>query len=151
MSNMFPSTLGNPSFFTTIYIIISFVIIYPSFSSEKKFYTIVLIFGLLFDIMYTSSFIYNMVSFLVLGIFVRILYNIFPENYFTTNIISIITISLYHVLSFIIFSLVGSINYDFILLFDIIIHSILMTIFYTSISYFVMKYIYNKLNIKYIK
>lgn len=29
MSNIFPSTLSNISYFTTIYIIISFAIIYP--------------------------------------------------------------------------------------------------------------------------
>ena len=37
------------------------------------------------------------------------------------------------------------------LMFNIIIHSIFMTIIYTSISYFTMKFMYNKFDIKYIK
>ena len=37
MSNIFPSTLSNISYFTTIYIIISFSIIYPYFYNDKKF------------------------------------------------------------------------------------------------------------------
>lgn len=41
-------------------------------------------------------------------------------------------------------------DYSIILLFNIIIHSIFMTIIYTSISYFIMKFMYNKFDIKYI-
>ena len=151
MSNIFPSTLSDVSVFSTIYILISITIIYPYFSNERKYYLLVIIFGVLFDILYTGTFIYNMVIFLVLGILVKIFNNMFPENVFTTNIISVIVVSLYHVLSFIILSIVGSINYDFILLVNIILGSVLMTIIYTSVSYYVIKFIYNKFNIKQIK
>ena len=151
MSNIFPSTLTDISCFTTIYIIISFVIIYPYFDSEKKYYILLIIFGLLFDILYTGSFILNMILFLMVGVFIKILNNIFPENVFTTNLISIGSITLYHILSFIILSLVSNINYDFMLLINIVIHSILMTIIYTSISYFSMKFVYKKFNVRYIK
>lgn len=151
MSNIFPSTLSNVSIFSTIYIIISFVIIYPYFNNERKYYLLILIFGILFDILYTGTFIFNMVLFLVLGILVKILNNVFPENVFTTNIISFIVICSYHILSFIILSIVGSVNYDFMLLINIILGSILMTIIYTSISYYIMKFIYGKFNIKQIK
>lgn len=151
MSNIFPSTLTNISYFTTIYIIISFVILYSYFNSEKKYYILLIIFGLLFDILYTGTFIFNMVIFLVIGLVIKILNNLFPENIVTTNLISIISIILYHVISFIILNLVSSINYDFMLLINIIIHSIIMTIIYTSISYFSIRYIFNKFNIKQIK
>ena len=42
-------------------------------------------------------------------------------------------------------------DYNIMLLFNIIIHSIFMTIIYTSISYFIIKFMYNKFGIKYIK
>lgn len=151
MSNIFPSTLTNVSYFTTIYIIISFVIIYPYFSNEKKYYILLIIFGLLFDILYTGTFILNLVLFLVIGIIIKMLNNVFPENVFTTNIISVIGISLYHIFSFVILSLVSSINYDFMLLINVVIRSIFMTAVYTSISYFAMKFIYDKFSIKQIK
>ena len=54
MSNIFPSTLSNISYFTTIYIIISFAIIYPYFDNDKKFFILIFIFGILFDILYTD-------------------------------------------------------------------------------------------------
>ena len=151
MSSIFPSTLSNISIFTTIYIIISFVIIYPYFTNKKKYYLLLIIFGLLFDILYTSTFILNMVIFLTIGIIIKILNNNFPENIITTNVISIITISTYHILSYIILSMVSNINYNILLLINIIIHSIIMTITYTTISYYILKIIMSKLNIKHIK
>ena len=151
MSVIFPSTLANPSYFTTIYIIIASVIIYPYFNNEKKYYLLLIIFGLFFDILYTSTFILNAVLFFSIGICIKLLNNIFPENVFTTNIISIATISIYHTLSFIILNLLGNINYDFILLINIISHSIIMTVIYTSISYFIIKIIYKNFGIKQIK
>lgn len=151
MSNLFPSTLSQASYFTTIYIIISFVIIYPYFDNEKKYYMLLIIFGLLFDILYTSTFVLNMVLFFVLGICIKMFNNIFPENIMTTNIISVVSIILYHVFSFVILSLVSNINYDFILLVNIVIRSIFMTLVYTTISYFVMKFIYGKFSVKHIK
>lgn len=151
MSNIFHSTLTNISYFTTIYIIISFVILYPYFNSEKKYYILLIIFGLLFDILYTGTFIFNMVLFLIIGIVIKILNNLFPENIVTTNLISIISIIVYHVTSFIILNLFSSINYDIMLLINIIIRSFTMTIIYTTISYFGIRYIFNKFNIKQIK
>lgn len=151
MSNIFPSTLSNISYFTTIYIIISFAIIYPYFDNDKKFFMLIFIFGILFDILYTSTIFVNTFIFIIIGIVIKILYNVLPENVFMTNIISYIGIIIYHILSFAILMITGYMNYNIILLFNIIIHSIFMTIIYTSISYFVIKFIYNKFGIKYIK
>lgn len=151
MSNIFPSTLSNISYFTTIYTIISFVNIYPYFDNDKKYYLLILIFGILFDVLYTSTFFINIFIFIIIGIIIKLLYNLFPENIFMTNIISYICIIIYHILSFIILVIVGYNDYNIMLLFNIIIHSIFMTIIYTSISYFIIKFMYNKFGIKYIK
>ena len=43
MSNIFPSTLSNISYFTTIYVIIAFGIIYPYFDNDKKFFILIFI------------------------------------------------------------------------------------------------------------
>lgn len=151
MSNIFSSTLSNISYFTTIYIVISFVILYSYFSNERKYYLLLIIFGLLFDILYTGTFVFNMTLFFVIGIVIKMLNNVFPENIFTINLISVIVISLYHLLSFIILSLVSGTHYEFILLINIITHSIISTVIYTSVSYFVMKFIFEKFNVKQIK
>ena len=54
-------------------------------------------------------------------------------------------------LLFVILNLTTSGVYGISLLLEIITHSIIMTIIYSSISYLVIKFIYNKLDIKQIK
>lgn len=151
MSNMFPSTLSSISYFTTIYLIIAFTIIYPYFDNDKKYFILIFVFGILFDILYTSTFMVNTFIFIIIGIVIKILYNILSDNVFVTNIISYVGIIIYHLLSFIILIITGYGDYSIILLFNIIIHSIIMTIIYTSISYFIIKFLYKKFDVKYIK
>ena len=151
MSNIFPTTFGNVSCFSTIYTIIAFVIIYPYFTNEKKYYILIIIFGCLFDILYTSTILINLMLFIIVAIVIKVLNNFISDNIFMTNIISIICIIIYHLLLFVILNLTTSGVYGISLLLEIITHSIIMTIIYSSISYLVIKFIYNKLDIKQIK
>ena len=141
MSNIFASSLTDVSYFTTIYTVISFVVIYPYFYNKKKYYILLIIFGILFDALYTSTFIVNVFIFLGIGFVI----------YLLNNIISIIAIITYHLLSFIILSIAGYANYSFLLLGRIIVHSIIMTIIYTSLSYLAIKTLFNRFDIKEIK
>lgn len=151
MASIFPATLGSVSYFTTIYTIIALVVIYPYFANEKKYYILVVIFGALFDILYTSTLLINVVFFLLIAVIIKVLNTIMSDNIFTTNVISIISIIIYHLLSFVILNLETSQTYSLILLGKIITHSILMTIIYTTISYVIIKLIYNKLDMKQVK
>lgn len=148
ISNLIPFDIINPSFFKTIYTIISLVIIYNYFDNKKKYFIILIILGLLFDIVYTNTFLVNIVIFITLYI---ILYNIdylMPTNIITINIKSIICISFYHILTYIILLLANYNSYDFNLLLLIIVRSIIMTIIYTTISYFILNKIYKDKKIK---
>lgn len=151
MSNIFASSLTDVSYFTTIYTVISFVVIYPYFYNKKKYYILLIIFGILFDALYTSTFIVNVFIFLGIGFVIYLFNNILSDNIFMINIISIIAIITYHLLSFIILSIAGYANYSFLLLGRIIVHSIIMTIIYTSLSYLVIKTLFNRFDIKEIK
>lgn len=151
MAGIFPATLGDVSYFTTIYTVIALVVVYPYFANEKKYYILVLIFGTLFGVLYTSSLIVNIVLFLLITFVIKLLNDFMPDNIFIVNIISIICIIIYHTLSFVILNLVTSQTYSLFLLGNIIIHSIFMTLIYTSISYFILKIIYNKFDMKHIK
>ena len=151
MSNIFASSLTDVSYFTTIYTVISFVVIYPYFYNKKKYYILLIIFGILFDALYTSTFIVHVFIFLGICFVIYLLNNILSDNIFMINIISIIAIITYHLLSFIILSIAGYANYSFLLLGRIIVHSIIMTIIYTSLSYLVIKTLFNRFDIKEIK
>ena len=151
MSNFFSSTLTNVSLFSTIYTIVGLVILYPHFNNDKKFYLLVIVFGILFDILYTPTFMFNLILFAIIGIVIKILCNVLSENLFMTNLISFIVITVYHLLCFIILCLFSSISYNFSILINIILGSIIMTIIYTTISYYIIRYIFNRFGIKYIK
>ncbi len=151
MSNIFVTTLNNVSTFTTIYTIIALVVIYPYFASDKKYFLLVIIFGFLFDTIYTSTILLNLTIFLVISLLIKTLNNIISDNIIMTNIISLISVATYHILTFIILNIVTSKSYSIILLGKILTHSIIMTIIYTSISYIIIKYLYSRLSIKQIK
>ncbi len=151
MSNVFPSTISHISYFMTIYTIIGLTIIYPYFNSNKKYYILVIVFAFIFDTMYTSTFLVNIIIFLLVTIVIRIFSNILSDNIFMSNIISLISITTYHILSFIILNVLSYSKYSFALLGNVLLHSIIMTIIYTSISYVVVNYMFDKKNVKYIK
>ena len=64
ISNIVPFNLVDPSYFKTIYSLISLVIIYNYFDNKKKYLSILVILGILFDIVYTNTFILNIIVFL---------------------------------------------------------------------------------------
>lgn len=148
ISNLIPFNLVNPSYFKTIYSIISLVIIYNYFDNKKKYLSILIILGILFDIAYTNTFILNIVIFLIIYIILSYLDYIIPTNIITINIKSITCISSYHILTYIILLLSNYNNYSIKLLGIILIRSIIMTIIYTTISYLIINKIYDNKRIK---
>ncbi len=151
MSNIFFSTLSDVSIFSTIYTIVAVVVIYPYFMNEKKYFLIVGFWGLLFDFVYTSTFPLNLLIFLLIGFIVKLLNNLLQSNVLTNNLISFLCIVFYHIFSFVILTIVEYGDYNIMLLFNIIIHSILMTLIYATVGYFIFKLIFSKFGLKQIK
>ena len=148
ISNHLPFNLVDPSWFKTIYSIIALVIIYNYFDNKTKYTLILLVLGLFFDIVYTNTFILNIIVFLVIYLILSNLDYLMPNNIITINIKSIICISTYHILTYIILLLSNYNDYSIKLLFIIIIRSIVMTIIYTTISYLLMNKIYDEKRVK---
>lgn len=148
ISNLIPFNLVNPSYFKTIYSIISLVIIYNYFDNKTKYLSILIILGIFFDIVYTNTFILNVVIFLIIYIILSSLDYLIPNNIITINIKSITCISSYHILTYIILLLSNYNNYSIKLLGIILIRSIIVTIIYTTISYLIINKIYDNKKIK---
>ena len=137
LSNYFNFSLINPSLFKTIYTIIALVVILPYFNNDKKYLYILFGTAILFDIVYTNTFILNIVLFFLI--------------YILNKFLDILSVTLYYILTFIILNIVKYNEYSFSLLLNIITHSIIMTIIYTTILYLLTKYLYGKFNIKQIR
>lgn len=148
MSSITSFSLVNPGYFRTIYSIISLIVIYNYFDNKKKYLWIMLVVGILFDIVYTNTFIVNIVILFVIYIVLVNLDYVIPTNIITINIKSIVCICLYHILTYIILLLANYNSYNMRLLFLIIRGSIIMTIVYSTISYLIMNKIYGDKRIK---
>lgn len=151
MSNYVSINLVDPSIFRTIYSIIAIVVIYDYFKDDRKYLYIILILGILFDIVYTNTFILNIIIFLIIYLILEKLDYLIPTNLLTINLKALISIFIYHIMTYLILLMVHYNNYNLSLLWMIIIRSIIMTIIYTSISYIIIKKIADKKNLKKIK
>ncbi len=143
-SNFISTDIYNPSIFRTIYTVISLIIIYNYFDNDNKYLKILFVLGLLFDIVYTNTFLLNIFIFIVIYIIMKLINDYIPNNLFTINIKALLGIFIYHFLSYIILLIVHYDNYSSKLLFLILFRSIIMTIIYTSFSYIIIKKIYYK-------
>ena len=150
-SNNIAYSITSPSWFSTIYTLICLFVIYPYFSNQKKYFYLLISCAILFDVVYTGTFLVNLSIFIILYFIINKINFWLPNNLLMTNILSLIGIIMYHVLCFIILSIVRYNTYDVNLLLNIITHSIISTIIYTSILYIVLSKIYDRLNIKQIK
>lgn len=151
LSNYMSINIIDPSYFRTIYSIISLVIIYNYFDNNTKYLKILLVLGMFFDIVYTNTFLLNVVIFLIIYLIIKKINIFIPNNIFTINLKSILSITIYHILSYLILLLSNYHNYSIRLLTLILSRSIIVTIIYTTISYLVLKKIYFKIYDKKIK
>lgn len=151
MSNYVSINLIDPSIFRTIYSLVALVIIYDYFKNDRKYLYIIVTLGILFDIVYTNTFILNIIVFLVIYLILEKLDYLIPTNLLTINLKTLISIFTYHIMTYLILLMVHYNNYNLSLLWKILTRSIIMTIIYTSISYLVIKKIADKNNLKKIK
>ena len=98
LSNYISTSIIDPSYFRTIYSVISLVVIFSYFENQKKYLYILLIIGALFDIVYTNTFLLNIVIFFLIYLIINILNNFIPNNILTINLKSLLAILIYHTL-----------------------------------------------------
>ena len=151
MSCYFSSSFASLNIFSTLYTLIALIVIFPYFYNEKKYYILLIIFGVLMDIIYTNTFMMNVILFIIISFLVRILNYLLPENVLMLNVISVSGIIFYYVLSFVILRIIDYNVYPISILFDVCVNSILMTIIYTSMLYFLSKYLFIKFDKKQIR
>ena len=144
MSNYVGMSIGSFSYFRTIYSVISLVIIYNYFDNDNKYLKILIVLGFLFDIVYTNTLLINIFIFLIIYFMIKLLNEYIPNNLVTISIKSLIAISIYHILSYLILLLAHYDNYSYKLLLTELRSSIIMTIIYTLISYILISKVYFK-------
>lgn len=150
-SNYLGYTYNTLSIFSTIYVLIALLILNPYFENKRKYFTLLIIFGLIIDIAYTNTFILNTCIFIACYYVSKVFHFFLPYNIITINISNLLSIYTYHIISFIFLNLFKYDAYPFSSLLKILNHSILMTIIYSSIIYLIIVLIKNKLELKEVK
>ena len=91
VSNYLGFELLNLSYFKTIYIVVALVITYNYFNTPKKYLYIILLTGALFDIVYTNTFMLNIIIFLLIYYILTKLDYLIPNNLLTINLKSLVS------------------------------------------------------------
>lgn len=144
ISNYMNVGIIEPSYFRTIFSVISLVIMLYFFEDNKKYFYILIVIGILFDIVYTNTFLLNIFLFYVIYFILSKIDNFLSDNLFMVCIKSYLAIFLYHTLSYLILMIAEYQYYSIKLLWDILLHSIISTVIYSVFSYLIIKKIFYK-------
>lgn len=141
----------NSSIFYTIYVLISLLIIYPHFENKNKYLILLFIFGLLMDLVYTNTTLLNVSLFFIIYYFSRMFHFFLPYNLLTINISNILSVFIYNIITFLMLVILRVDSYSFISLIKLLGSSILMSIIFTSIVYWLVNYLKKRLDLKEVK
>lgn len=126
----------NTNLFNPILPLIALLIIYPYFKKNNKKYLIYsTIYGFIYDLFYTETFILYAFLFFVISILIIKL-----DKYFSRNIINIVFMTLlivisYRIIAYIILVLINYLSFNILLLFKSIYSSLILNILYALILY----------------
>lgn len=151
MSNYLGYTYLDLSMFSTLYILVTLLVLNPYFENKKKYLIILIIFGLIMDIVYANTFILNTCLFLIAYYISRSFHFFFPYNWLTMSISNLLCVFAYHIISFLFLSILNYDSYTFLTLLKILSHSILMTIIYTNIIYAFLVLLKQKFQLREVK
>jgi rod shape-determining protein MreD len=130
-------------YFKPMFTIVALSLIYLwHFKTHRYYYRTCLITGFFYDLLYTNTFPLNILIFLMLGLIIQKLYSFFEINLMNGIIINLITITIYHVVTFIILFLIGYLSLDI----ASISHNFLGIIITNSVFYIILYFIFRKDN-----
>lgn len=150
-SNYLGYSYNNLSIFSTVYVLIALLILNPYFENKKKYFTLLIVFGLIIDITYANTSILNTCLFIICYYLSKNFHFFFPYNWLTVSISNLICVFTYHIISFLFLNILKYDTYTFSNLLKILSHSILMTIIYSNIIYIITSFVNKKFQIKEVK
>lgn len=143
------SNIISISLLTPLFLITSFSILYPYFKNNKTNFFIVCTFsGLIYDIALTDSLFINTISFGIISVLIILGYRYAKYNMFNANLINIITIVFYRIITYLLLFVVDFINFNYKSLLEGIYNSILINVIYGIVIYTIVNLLSKLFNIK---
>lgn len=150
-SNFLGYTINSLSIFSAIYVLINLVVLQQYFEDDRKYLVFIVVFGMLMDIVYSNTFILSACIFVTIFYANKFFSFFFPYNIFTINGFSLLSMIIYHIITFIFLSTLRFDVYGILILLKIICCNIIMTILYTTIMYYIIDFVYKKFKLKVIR
>ena len=145
LSNFLAFLPNDLSLFTPLLTLTSIVIIYPLYrKKETKFFTTIVILGLLYDLFYTNLLFFNAILFFICGLVIKFIYKYIDYSFFKIILITILIISIYESLTALIIIIFNLVPMTLTRLLYKISHSLLLNVIYASFWYVIVKFIPKK-------
>ncbi len=148
MSNFFVFSLNNISIFNAIFLLINFAVLFPFFENDKKMLSLIIIFGLLFDITYSNTLLLSTCIFVLIFYLNKAFNFLFPSNILTVNIFSIISMIIYHSFTFLFLKIYQFDSYNYMKILKVIFSNMIMTVLYTTLLFWLLDFIFKRFNLK---
>ena len=136
LSNYISISAMNNVYLIPMFTIASLIIIYPYFEEKKDFIKICILFGFIYDILFTNTLGLNVSLFFIIGYIITLLDDILSNTLFSIIIKMLIIVLVYDSLSYFILLLLDYMNYSIIALLIKLSKSILLNLIYIIILYF---------------
>ena len=147
---LFLSLIKINSIFFPLFLLMALIIIYPFFKKKQfnHFLVICSILGMVYDIVFTNTFLLNVGIFLIGGLTIKLVFKTFPYNLLSCLIIGFLTITFYRTINYIVLVLANYVDFSFITLLRGISSSLLANIGYIIIFYLLSLFFCKKYKIE---
>lgn len=141
LSNFLSFMVGDLSYFTPLFTVMTVLIIYPFFKKkEKKNYFLALaITGIIYDLLYTNLLFYHSTIFILLGLLTILLHKYLDTNFFMVLLETVLIIIVYQSVTAFLFFLLQVVPVTLNDLIYLIEHTLLINIIYTQLGYLLIR------------
>ena len=145
---MFSNIVTFSSLFIPLFLIVSLVLMYPYFKSKLYFIIVCAICGLIYDLGFLNTAFINTLCFTTTGLMIMLIHSYMNYNLVSTNIVNIIIIVFYRIISYLLLCLTAYTNFHITTLFRGIYSSLIINIIYGITVYLLLNLICKRFNIK---
>ena len=139
LESIFSNFVNISSIFIPLFTITALVTIFPYFNVEKEYIKMCLLFGFLYDIVFTNTLFINLVLFTLIYFVTKILNYYLANNLVNNFIMLFINILFYRCFIYFIYVLSGTLSFNTFYLFKSIYSSLIINFIYSIVLYFVIE------------
>ena len=148
LESIFSNIVPTHTIFSPLFTLMSIILIYPYFNKKNSsYYKTCFIIGLFYDLVYTDTIVFNAFLFVLMGLIIVKLNDLFANNYLNSGLMATIVIILYRIITYLFLILTGNINFSLIILFKSIYESLIANIIYIMVMYGITDYLSRKFKI----